>query len=65
LSCDFTKGVITVNALLEMNDYQETVQKKIRDIQPEERVSMQKILAELVKTTIINVETKEKFSQSI
>ena len=54
-----------MNALLEMNDYQETVQKKIRDIQPEERVSMQKILAELVKTTIINVETKEKFSQSI
>jgi hypothetical protein len=52
-----------VNALLDLNDYQKTVQKKIRDIQPEERVSMQKILAELVKTTITNVETKEKFSQ--
>jgi hypothetical protein len=54
-----------VNAMLELNDYQETVQKKIRDIQPEERISMQKILAELVKTTIINVETKEKFSRNI
>jgi DNA-directed RNA polymerase subunit F len=64
LSCKFTEEVIAVNALLELNDYQETVQKKIRDIQPEERVSMQKILAELVKTTITNVETKEKFSQS-
>jgi hypothetical protein len=52
-----------VNALLDLNDYQKTVQKKISDIQPEERVSMQKILAELVKTTITNVETKEKFSQ--
>jgi len=65
LSCKFTKGVIAVNAMLELNDYQETVQKKIRDIQPEERISMQKILAELVKTTIINVETKEKFSRNI
>ena len=64
MSCKFTEEVIAVNALLELNDYQETVQKKIRDIQPEERVSMQKILAELVKTTITNVETKEKFSQS-
>lgn len=54
-----------MNALLELNDYQKTVQKKIRDIQPEERVSMQKILAELVKTTITNVETKEKFPQRI
>jgi hypothetical protein len=54
-----------VNALFEMNDYQETVQKKIRDIKPEERVSMQKILADLVKTTIINVESKEKSSQKI
>ncbi len=52
-----------MNALFEMNDYQETVQKKIRDIKPEERVSMQKILADLVKTTIINVESKEKSSQ--
>ena len=51
--------------MLELNDYQETVQKKIRDILPEERISMQKILAELVKTTIINVETKEKFSRNI
>jgi len=63
LSCKFTEEVIAVNALLDLNDYQKTVQKKIRDIQPEERVSMQKILAELVKTTITNVETKEKFSQ--
>jgi hypothetical protein len=47
-----------MNGILELNEYQETVQKKIREIEPTEKISMQKILAELVKTSIHNVEIK-------
>ena len=48
-----------MNGMLELNEYQETVQKKIREIEPNERISMQRILADLVKTTIYNVEIKQ------